>query len=93
MNAFASGQGNATVGNGILQASYTNLPPGEYTFKVAASDNQLQWNDNKDTRHHPRSLVENDYRLRSVYGHRVTDCLSKHPPLYLSDQEKDETAT
>lgn len=31
---------------GILQASYTNLPPGEYTFKVAASDNQLQWNDN-----------------------------------------------
>ena len=46
MNAFASGQGNATVGNGILQASYTNLPPGEYTFKVAASDNQLQWNDN-----------------------------------------------
>ena len=46
MNAFASGQGNATVGNGILQASYTNLPPGEYTFKVAASDNLLQWNDN-----------------------------------------------
>ena len=40
-----------------------------------------------------RSLVENDYRLRSVYDHRVTDCLSKHPPLYLSDQEKDETAT
>lgn len=46
MNAFASGQGNATVGNGILQASYTNLPPGEYTFKVAASDNLLQWNEN-----------------------------------------------
>lgn len=34
--------------------------------------------------------MENDYRLRSVYDHRVTDCLSKHPPLYLSDQEKDE---
>ena len=95
MNAFASGQGNATVGNGILQASYTNLPPGEYTFKVAASDNQLQWNDNITKIHviYPRSLVENDYRLRSVYDHRVTDCLSKHPPLYLSDQEKDETAT
>ena len=28
----------------MLQASYTNLPPGEYTFKVMASDTPLQWN-------------------------------------------------
>lgn len=46
MNTFTSGQDNATVSNGLLQASYTNLPPGEYTFKVAASDNILQWNEN-----------------------------------------------
>lgn len=45
-NAFPSGQGNATAGNGLLQASYTNLPPGEYTFKVSASDHMLHWNDN-----------------------------------------------
>lgn len=49
MNAFANGQGNTTVGNGILQASYTNLPPGNYTLKVMASDNPLQW-DKKITR-------------------------------------------
>lgn len=44
MNALTSGPGNATVGNGILQASYTNLSPGKFTFKVMASDNLLQWN-------------------------------------------------
>ena len=43
-SAFTSGPGNATVGNGMLQASYTNLSPGKYTFKVMASDNLLQWN-------------------------------------------------
>jgi len=29
--------------NGILQAAYTNLPPGKYTLKVIASDNSRQW--------------------------------------------------
>jgi AraC-like DNA-binding protein/ABC-type multidrug transport system permease subunit len=44
MSTFAGRQGNATVGKGLLQAVYTNLPPGDYTFKVMASDNPLQWN-------------------------------------------------
>ena len=44
MNVFTSKPGNTTAGNGMLQASYTNLPPGEYTFKVMASDTPLQWN-------------------------------------------------
>lgn len=30
--------------NGILQVSYTNLPPGHYTLKVMASDHATQWN-------------------------------------------------
>lgn len=51
MNAFASGQGNATAGNGLLKASYTNLPPGKYTFKVAASDDILQWKENNTQIH------------------------------------------
>ena len=38
MSTFAGRQGNATVGKGLLQAVYTNLPPGDYTFKVMASD-------------------------------------------------------
>lgn len=44
MNVFTSKPSNTTAGNGMLQASYTNLPPGEYTFKVMASDTPLQWN-------------------------------------------------
>lgn len=37
-------QGITAKSNGSLQASYTNLPPGEYTLRVAASDNIFQWN-------------------------------------------------
>lgn len=44
VNAFANRQNSATADNGILQASYTNLPPGRYTLKVAASDNIFLWN-------------------------------------------------
>ncbi len=39
-----TGQKSAVAGNGMLQAAYTNLPPGDYTFKVMASDNILEWN-------------------------------------------------
>lgn len=36
--------------NGILQAPYTNLPPGHYTFKVIASGDANHWNDGEMTR-------------------------------------------
>ena len=35
--------------NGILQASYTDLPPGNYMLKVMASDNAHRWNDRQTT--------------------------------------------
>lgn len=43
IRVFAGGQNGGTDGTGILQASYTDLSPGKYTFKVMASDNILQW--------------------------------------------------
>lgn len=35
--------GNVKQNNGILQAPYTNLPPGNYTFKVMASTDADDW--------------------------------------------------
>jgi hypothetical protein len=32
-------------GGGRLVASYTNLPPGRYTFRVRAADHSGQWNE------------------------------------------------
>lgn len=43
-SVFTEGEGNASVGNGKLQASYTNLSPGNYVLKVMATDNILRWN-------------------------------------------------
>lgn len=36
--------------SGILQAPYTNLPPGNYTFKVMASGNANHWNNGEMTK-------------------------------------------
>lgn len=36
--------------NGILRAPYTNLPPGNYTFKVMDSGDASHWNDRQMTR-------------------------------------------
>lgn len=36
--------------NGILQVSYTNLPPGNYTLKVMASGDASRWNDQQITK-------------------------------------------
>jgi len=38
-----SGQSQTIEASGILQAAYTNLPPGKYTLNVMASDNSRQW--------------------------------------------------
>lgn len=43
IRVFSGGQNGGTDGTGILQASYTDLSPGKYTFRVMASDNILQW--------------------------------------------------
>lgn len=40
---------NAKQHDGILQAPYTNLPPGDYTFKVMASADGSHWNDQQTT--------------------------------------------
>lgn len=37
--------GQHTDADGILRASYTNLPPGKYVLKVTASANGQQWDD------------------------------------------------
>ena len=44
LEVTAGGQSKNSYTNGILQASYTNLPPGKYTFKVMASNDKNQWN-------------------------------------------------
>lgn len=41
---------NSRQSNGILQASYTNLPSGEYTLNVMASDDTSHWDDCAITR-------------------------------------------
>lgn len=41
---------NSAQNNGILQVSYTNLPPGNYTLKVMASDDASHWNDQQITK-------------------------------------------
>ncbi|GAO28586.1 transcriptional regulator [Geofilum rubicundum JCM 15548] len=41
MEVFSGSENFRT--NGILSVSYTNLPPGEYLFRVMASDNNNQW--------------------------------------------------
>lgn len=41
---------NSGQNNGILQVSYTNLPPGNYTLKVMASDDASHWNDQQITK-------------------------------------------
>lgn len=44
---ITAGRQNGNLGlGGILQASYTNLPAGKYTFKVMASNDKYQWNGN-----------------------------------------------
>lgn len=40
---------NSKENNGILQVSYTNLPPGNYTLKVMSSDNATRWTDRQIT--------------------------------------------
>lgn len=42
--------GNMKQSNGILQAPYTNLPPGSYTFKVMASNDGKHWNEEQTAR-------------------------------------------
>lgn len=42
--------GNMKQDDGILQAPYTNLPPGSYTFKVMASNDGEHWNEAQTTR-------------------------------------------
>lgn len=42
-HVFVGGQNGKTDGASTLQASYTDLSPGKYTFRVMASDNILQW--------------------------------------------------
>ena len=57
MSTFAGRQGNATVGKGLLQAVYTNLPPGDYTFKVMASDNPCLLYTSRQPRSMPLKLL------------------------------------
>lgn len=40
---------NSKQSNGILQVSYTNLPSGNYTLKVMASDDANRWDDGQIT--------------------------------------------
>ena len=40
---------NSKQSNGILQVSYTNLPPGNYTLKVMASDDASHWDNRQIT--------------------------------------------
>lgn len=41
--------GNVRQNNGILQAPYTNLPPGNYTFRVMASADADRWDEGQAT--------------------------------------------
>ncbi len=44
-NEISVNQQNRKLGeNGILLASYTNLPPGDYTLNVMATNNKKNWN-------------------------------------------------
>ena len=51
IQVLANGQNGLASADGILQAPYTHLPPGDYTFKVMASDDVLRW-DGEVTRIH-----------------------------------------
>lgn len=42
--------GNMKQSKGILQAPYTNLPPGSYSFKVMASNDGKHWNEEQTAR-------------------------------------------
>jgi len=51
IQVLANGQNGLASADGILQAPYTHLPPGNYTFKVMASDDVRRW-DGEVTRIH-----------------------------------------
>lgn len=46
---IANKQRGAAGNNGIIRASYTNLPPGHYTFNVLATTDKNLWNGGKST--------------------------------------------
>jgi hypothetical protein len=67
------------VGSDRRRVTYTNLDPGEYTFRVLGSNSDGVWNEGGTSTHHHAALVGYDLVQRAVSGRGGCRCLRRLP--------------